>query len=401
MTLLSHLIYSSASTRPMQDSDLVELLEHSRQNNAQSGITGMLLYENGSFFQVLEGEPDAVDQLFERIRQDPRHTKTVIIIREPIAKRAFGDWTMGFANLGAEDFDQIVGLNDFFTSGSSFKKLGRGRAKKLLAAFREGRWRSKVLNKSSGRHKGNDQPVPVELATSHIPKISFMFQPIVDVEEEEMLAYEALVCGKQGEDFSTILPKISEQEWLQFDTSCRAAAISIASRLGLTSDLHLNFMARQVNDARTAIQTMLEAAERNSIDHSHIVLEIDQDKLIGDSNQFAQIIEEYRGAGLRVAIDHFGAIRAGLKLLELFRPEMIVLNTQLVRDIDVNGARQAIVRGVLQTCNDLGIDIIAKGINSTDEYQWLLDEGITLMQGDLIAPPAFEELSSPVIFINP
>ena len=71
---------------------------------------------------------------------------------------------------------------------------------------------------------------------------------------------------------------------------------------------------------------------------------------------------------------------------------MISLNEDLVRDIDVNGAKQAIVRGILQTCDDLGIDIIAKHVNSEDEYQWLIDEGISLIQGDFIAKPAFESL---------
>ncbi|MEM9483137.1 MAG: EAL domain-containing protein [Cyanobacteria bacterium P01_F01_bin.116] len=395
MALLIHLIYSSAATFPMQDADLIQLLEKSRENNSQTEITGMLLYENGSFFQILEGEPGAVDKLYERISQDDRHTKSVVIIREPIAKRAFGKWTMGFAKLGSQELDEIVGLNDFFSSGSSFTQLGSGRAKKLLAAFRKGRWRSKVKNQSSAQHTNSERPVSVKLATPHISKISFAFQPVVDATEQRIVAYEALIRGQNDEDFSTILPKISEQEWLQFDTSCRAIAISTAARLGLPFDLHLNFMARQVNDARTAVQSTLEAAERNSIDLSRIVLEIDQDRLIGDSYHFAKIIEEYRGVGLRVSIDHFGAGRAGLKLLEILRPEMISLNTQLVRDIDVNGTRQAIIRGVIQTCDDLGIDIVAKDVDSTEEYQWFVDEGISLIQGNLIAPPAFEQFPSP------
>jgi len=395
MSLLIHLIYSSAATLPFQDEDLMELLAKSRTNNAQLEITGMLLYENGSFFQVLEGAPEAVDRLFERIIQDDRHTKAVIIIREPIAKRSFGEWTMGFARLGSQDLDAIVGLNDFFSAGSSFTQLGSGRAKKLLAAFREGRWRSKVKYQSLVQHEDGKQTVSVKLATPYIPKISFAFQPIVNTTKQSVVAYEALIRGQNDEDFSAILPKISEQEWLQFDTSCRAIAISTATRLGLPSDLHLNFMARQVDDARTAVQATLEAAERNGINLSRIVLEIDQDKLIGDLQHFAQIIEEYRGAGLRVSIDHFGAGRAGLKLLELLRPDMISLNTQLVRGIDINGARQAIIRGVLQTCNDLGIDMIAKDVDSFEEYQWFLEEGINLIQGNLISPPAFEQFPSP------
>jgi len=81
--------------------------------------------------------------------------------------------------------------------------------------------------------------------------------------------------------------------------------------------------------------------------------------------------------------------------LDLLRPEMVSLNARLIRHIDVNGARQAIVRGVLQACNDLGIDLVAKHVETYEEYQWLLDEGITLIQGELISGPAFEQLPSP------
>ena len=70
--------------------------------------------------------------------------KIVAIIREPILKRSFGEWTMGFAAVTSADLQDITGLNDFFGEGSSFAQLNAGRAKKLLNAFKEGRWRSKL-----------------------------------------------------------------------------------------------------------------------------------------------------------------------------------------------------------------------------------------------------------------
>jgi hypothetical protein len=104
----------------------------------------MLLYSENNFFQVLEGEPAVVDELFQTISQDERHMKMVTIIREPIAKRSFGEWTMGFADLTSSDLQEITGLNDFFGEGSTIAQLNAGRAKKLLNAFKEGRWRSKL-----------------------------------------------------------------------------------------------------------------------------------------------------------------------------------------------------------------------------------------------------------------
>jgi blue light- and temperature-responsive anti-repressor len=400
MNPLIHLIYSSAATRNFDTAELIELLGRARAQNAKLGITGMLLFENGSFFQILEGEASAVDHLYQDIiGKDRRHEKVVTIIREPIAKRAFGEWTMGFTQVSAAELDEIVGANDFFEGGSSFSEVSPGRAKKLLAAFREGRWRSRVKYTSLPKIGQAPEMVSMQPATMVTPKTSFAFQPIIDISESAVVAYEAFCRGVHNESFKDILPQISEQEWSRFDTDGRARAIGLAARLGISCNLHLKFMARHVDDARSAIHSTLQAAEKNDIEPSRIILEIDQDRLNDESGQFARIIEDYRGAGLRISIHHFGAGRAGLNLLEPLRPEMISLHADLVRGIDTNGPRQAIVRGVLQTCNDLGIDLIAKYVETLDEYRWLHEEGVNLIQGNLIAAAEFERLP-PASFVR-
>jgi Sensors of blue-light using FAD len=144
MSNLIHLIYASTAMQEFSAEDLLQLLTHARTKNARLGLTGMLLYTENNFFQVLEGEPAVVDELFQTISHDERHMKTVTIIREPIAKRSFGEWTMGFVSVTSADLQDITGLNDFFGEGSSFAQLSTGRAKKLLNAFKDGRWRSKL-----------------------------------------------------------------------------------------------------------------------------------------------------------------------------------------------------------------------------------------------------------------
>ncbi len=91
MKSLIHLIYSSAATRELSEEDLMHLLDRARRKNSKLDVTGMLLYAEGSFFQVLEGEALTVDELFRIIAQDERHTQVVTIIREPIPTRAFGE----------------------------------------------------------------------------------------------------------------------------------------------------------------------------------------------------------------------------------------------------------------------------------------------------------------------
>jgi hypothetical protein len=144
---LEHIIYASAATQTFGAQQLVELLQKSRASNELHGLTGMLLHSDadGSFFQVLEGEPEAIDELYQKILLDKRHSHLTLIIREPITERSFGGWTMGFSSVSPDKLRKVPGLNDFFRKGSSFSDLDAGRAKKLLSAFAQGRWRPKHL----------------------------------------------------------------------------------------------------------------------------------------------------------------------------------------------------------------------------------------------------------------
>lgn len=144
MSSLIQLIYTSVATRDFGSEELTELLQQSRRANELADVTGMLLYSEGTFFQVLEGHPEAVDKLYAAIQADPRHIRPTLIIREPIPQRYFGDWSMGFSCVSSGELQHIVGLNDFFGAASCLSRLNASRAKKLLAAFAEGRWRSQV-----------------------------------------------------------------------------------------------------------------------------------------------------------------------------------------------------------------------------------------------------------------
>ena len=139
---LVHCIYCSASASgAFSPSDLPALLEKCRTNNARCDVTGMLLYQNQSFFQVLEGDRSVVEALYEKVALDPRHTRVTRVVLEPISKRAFASWTMGYPRVSEKELAEIPGLNDFFGRSSSYLELGEGRAKTLLAAFKDGKWR--------------------------------------------------------------------------------------------------------------------------------------------------------------------------------------------------------------------------------------------------------------------
>ena len=135
------LCYASAATRQFNKEDIVSLLLQARAKNARLGISGMLLYVAPSFFQILEGERAVVESLYETITRDQRHGAVLKLIEESIEKRSFADWTMGYADVSRTELSAIPGLNDFFVRGVAFNDMEPGRAKILLEAFRQGKWR--------------------------------------------------------------------------------------------------------------------------------------------------------------------------------------------------------------------------------------------------------------------
>lgn len=142
MSKTIHCIYASKASPDFRESELPQLLQEARTNNAAAGITGMLLYVEGNFFQVLEGEEAVVGPVFDRICGDTRHGRVTQIIREPIFERDFPDWTMGYARADFREVETYIGENDFFTTATCLTKMTPGRARKLLAAFGKGRWRA-------------------------------------------------------------------------------------------------------------------------------------------------------------------------------------------------------------------------------------------------------------------
>ena len=105
--------YISSATQPMSTQELLELLQQCRKNNAGNGVTGMLLYGNATFLQVLEGEERIIDSLVEKIRTDARHTRLQILHRKTIERRQYSDWSMGFKRVSNRELQHVEGLRDF------------------------------------------------------------------------------------------------------------------------------------------------------------------------------------------------------------------------------------------------------------------------------------------------
>ena len=135
---LYHLGYVSTEAVKFSEEALVALLSEARNANANRDITGLLLYREGSFYQVLEGSESAVMAAFHDIEGDPRHKEVRILFNGETDAREFADWKMGFLNLDGVDLDTLSGFSDFMTRDAQpqefLENLSRG--KRLALMFR-------------------------------------------------------------------------------------------------------------------------------------------------------------------------------------------------------------------------------------------------------------------------
>ncbi|UWX97391.1 EAL domain-containing protein [Arthrobacter zhaoxinii] len=224
---------------------------------------------------------------------------------------------------------------------------------------------------------------------------SMAFQPIYDADACRVWGYEALVRGLSGESAFEVLSKVSPEQKYRFDQDCRVKAVELASRLfpaGEDLMLSINFMPKAVYEPAACLRATLHAARRYGFPTSSIMFEFTENEEVPDTSHLTDIITEYRRHGFTTAVDDFGAGHAGLGLLVDFQPDLIKIDMLLIRGIDTSPARRAVVAGIVGIAKELGITLLAEGIETEAEFLVLKAAGIRLFQGYWFAKPAFEEL---------
>jgi EAL domain-containing protein (putative c-di-GMP-specific phosphodiesterase class I) len=221
---------------------------------------------------------------------------------------------------------------------------------------------------------------------------TFAFQPVVDVRLETVYSYEALVRGPNGESAFWVLNQVNDENRYRFDQDCRVAAVALAARLGMDTNLNINFLPNAVYRPENCIRSTFAAAEKYGFPIERIVFEVVENDHLADPAHLIEIMREYHRFGFLTALDDFGAGFRDLELLVRFQPDVLKLDMDLVRGIELDRARQAVVHGILVMCSELGIRVLAEGVETIAEYAWLRDCGIDLFQGYFFARPGFQTL---------
>ncbi|MCR9266519.1 MAG: EAL domain-containing protein [Alphaproteobacteria bacterium] len=221
--------------------------------------------------------------------------------------------------------------------------------------------------------------------------IRMAFHPIIDVEAGQVFAHEALVRGPEGQSAGSVLGRVDDGNRYNFDQLCRTTAIETASEIGMTTALSINFMPNAVYEPANCIQATLRAAERTGFDLERIIFEFTENEDLTSSDKLNEIVQEYARHGLRTAIDDFGAGYSGLNRLAQLQPDYVKLDMDLTRNLDQDARRRTLVWHTKQMCDDLGIKVIAEGIETLPELAAVRDTGISLIQGYVFSEPRLEE----------
>jgi EAL domain-containing protein (putative c-di-GMP-specific phosphodiesterase class I) len=225
-----------------------------------------------------------------------------------------------------------------------------------------------------------------------IPLFTMAFQPIVELESGKIYAYEALARPPNGGTAEEVLRLIHEQNRYAFDQACRVKAIELGARLGLQELLSINFLPNAVYQPAACLQKTFEAAERARFPVRHLMFEVTEVEPARDVAHLQGIFAEYKRHGMTTAIDDFGAGHSGLNMLADFQPDVLKIDMALTRNIHRDPVRAAITRSIVSLCQELGISVIAEGIESAEEAVALSTLGVGLFQGYFFARPALERL---------
>ena len=218
----------------------------------------------------------------------------------------------------------------------------------------------------SGCRDGAEFEIPFAMA----------FQPIVDVETGRAFAYEALVRGVDGASAYEILSSVNETNRYAFDQACRVKAIETAMEAGLMQYSPL-----------ACIQLTLTTARRASLPIDRLIFEFTENEQMGSPEHVSSIIDTYKQIGFTVAVDDFGAGHSGLDMFARFHPDEIKLDMELIRGIDQDHRRRAIVRAIVRMCKELETLVIAEGIENAQEASALRELGVRYHQGYWYARP--------------
>lgn len=228
--------------------------------------------------------------------------------------------------------------------------------------------------------------------------IQIVFQPIVDVQTQQVLGYEALTRGPQQSEFYApeFLFGCANQVGLlsELEIVCRQQAINKFAQLQLAGKLFLNISPLVLLDQRHPQGKTVAMVEQAGLTCSQIVIEVTEKYPYPNGDLLYNTLAKYRDFGFAVAIDDLGAGYSGLQQWCTLEPNIVKIDRYFISHCEQQPTKQAFLRQLFTLGRATGALVIAEGIETMAEYRTLLALGMRYGQGYLFARPQLQPSKS-------
>lgn len=222
--------------------------------------------------------------------------------------------------------------------------------------------------------------------------VHMLYMPIVSLRDGEPLGWEALARGPENSPFyspATLFSYADETDTVfRLESICRRKALENLRYLEPNQKLFINLDPRAIDDPFLLRGGLYKDLESLGLHPSNIVLEITERHAITNYPVFRKIIEEYRRKGFLIAVDDAGAGYSSLESIAEIYPDYIKLDMSLIRNIDIDSIKQALLETFVQFAEKVKCKIIAEGIETEGELQTLIELGVNYGQGFFLGKPA-------------
>ncbi|GGK33747.1 hypothetical protein GCM10008955_29760 [Deinococcus malanensis] len=226
-------------------------------------------------------------------------------------------------------------------------------------------------------------------------QLRFHLQPIVHLGSGRVAGYEALVRAQWNEQLIGAGPLLqaaaAHGQARSFDAHARRSAIRQAyPQLKTDQQLFINFAPGVVYNPDICLQTTFATCREVGADFSRLVFEVTESEAFPDLKLLRSILERYRQEGAQVALDDLGAGHTSLSYLMELKPDIVKLDRALISGLNAADRRIPLVDALIGYAHDLGIQVIAEGIETSDELTQVIGLGADYAQGYFLGRPAPE-----------
>lgn len=221
--------------------------------------------------------------------------------------------------------------------------------------------------------------------------ITSVLQPIVSLRDGAVFGYEALGRGPAGTPLENpevlIQCALEHGRMLELEHLFRRSALRAARQMPTGIRLFLNVNPNIIQDSHFGMGFTKEYLTRFAISAEDIVFEITERESVVNLRGFKQIIEHYKGQNYQISIDDAGAGYSGLNLITDVQPHFIKLDMQLIRGVDKDLTRQALIKSMQEFAALTNTRIIAEGIETEEELATLISFDVPYGQGYFLRRP--------------